>query len=95
MIDNHVDTLYMCMWTDVLYILTAAGLQADLQAQVVHWAHHPQVAGGSDVELQPAFVSCPQPARVQQEQVFLPGELWIISSGNIWNGVKLVDLATV
>lgn len=72
------------MWIDVLYILTTAGLQADLQAQVVHWAHHPQVAGGSDVKLQPAFVSCPQPTRVQQEQVFLPGKIFIIGSGNIY-----------
>lgn len=62
MSDNPVDTLDMCMWIDLLCTLTAAGLQADLQTQVVHRAHHPQVAGGSDVELQPAFVSCPQQA---------------------------------
>lgn len=34
-----------------MYNRTAARLQADLQAQVVHRAHHPQVAGGSDVKL--------------------------------------------
>lgn len=56
--------------------LTAAGLHADLQAQVVHRAHHPQVAGGSDVKLQPALLSRPQPARLQQEQVCLSGRTW-------------------
>lgn len=60
----------------IIKSLTAAGLHADLQAQVVHWAHYPQVAGGSDVKLQPALLSCPQPARVQQEQVCLSGRTW-------------------
>lgn len=55
-----------------MYGLTTAGLHADLQTQVVNRAHHPQVAGGSDVKLQPALLSCPQPAGVQQEQVCLP-----------------------
>lgn len=62
-----------------MYALTAAALHADLQAQVVHRAHHPQVASGSDVKLQPALLSCPQPARVQQEQVCLPGRTLLIS----------------
>lgn len=52
--------------------LTAAGLHADLQAQVVHGAHHPQVARGGDVELHPALVRGPQPPSVQQEEVGLP-----------------------
>lgn len=53
-------------------LLTAAGLHTDLQAQVVDRAHHPQITGGSDVKLQPALLSCPQPARVQQKKVCLP-----------------------
>jgi len=48
---------------------TADGLHADLQTQVVHRTHHPQVAGSSDVKLQPAFLSSPQPARLQQDQI--------------------------
>lgn len=56
--------------------LTAAGLHADLQAQVVNRAHYPQVAGGSDVKLQPALLSRPQPARLQQEQVCLSGRTY-------------------
>lgn len=52
--------------------LTTAGLYADLQAQVVPRAHHPQVARGGDVELQPAFIGRPQSSSVQQEQVCLP-----------------------
>lgn len=56
--------------------LTTAGLHADLQAQVVHWTHHPQVTGGCDVKLQPAFLSRPQSARLQQEQVCLSGRTW-------------------
>ena len=51
--------------------LTAAGLHADLQAQVVSRAHHPQVTGGCDLKLQPALLSSPEPARLQQEQVCL------------------------
>lgn len=51
--------------------LSTAGLHADLQTQVVHRTHHPQVARGSDVELQPALFSRPQPARLQQEQICL------------------------
>lgn len=52
--------------------LTAAGLYADLQAQVVHRAHHPQVARGGDVELQPALIRGPQSSSVKQEEVCLP-----------------------
>lgn len=51
--------------------LTAAGLHTDLQTQVVCGTHHPQVTSGSDVKLQPALLSCPQPARLQQEQICL------------------------
>jgi len=56
--------------------LTAAGLHADLQAQIMCRAHHPQVAGGSDVKLQPALLGRPQPARLQQEEVCLSGRTW-------------------
>ena len=52
-------------------LLTAAGLHTDLQAQVVSRAHHPQVTGGCDLKLQPALLSSPEPARLQQEQVCL------------------------
>lgn len=51
--------------------LTAAGLHADLQTQVVCRTHHPQVTSGSDVKLQPALLSRPQAARLQQEQICL------------------------
>lgn len=57
----------------MIWALTTAGLHADLKPQVVHRAHHPQVTGGRDVKLQPAFLGCPQPARLQQEQVRLSG----------------------
>lgn len=57
----------------VSMVLTAAGLHSDLEAQVVVRTHHPQVTGGQDVKLQPALLGCPQPARLQQEQVRLPG----------------------
>lgn len=53
--------------------LTTAGLHADLQAQIVSRVHHPQVAGGSDVKLQPALLRRPQLAGLQQEQVCLSG----------------------
>lgn len=52
--------------------LTAAGLHADLQAQIVHRAHHPQVARGGDVKLQPALIGGPQSSSVKQEEVCLP-----------------------
>lgn len=52
--------------------LTAAGLYADLQAQVMHRTHHPEVAGRCDVKLQPSLLSSPKPARLKKEQVCLP-----------------------
>lgn len=62
--------------------LTAAGLHANLQAQVVDRAHHPQVARGSDVKLQPALLSRPQPSSVQQEEVCLPARTLSINHNN-------------
>lgn len=53
------------------YKLTAAGLHADLQTQVVGRTHDPQVAGRGDVELQPALLGGPKSARLQQEQIRL------------------------
>lgn len=51
--------------------LTTAGLHADLQTQVVHWTHYPQVACSSDVKLQPALLGGPQPAGLQQKEICL------------------------
>lgn len=60
----------MSIWNQAEF-LTATGLHADLQAQVMHRTHHPQVAGRRDVELQPSFLGCPKPPGLQQEQIRL------------------------
>ena len=52
--------------------LTTEGLHADLKPQVVIGTHDPHVAGGGDVELQPAFLCSPQPPGLQQEEVCIP-----------------------
>lgn len=48
------------------------------------WTHHPQVAGGGDVELQPAFLGRPQPPGLQQEKVRVPvgrtGQVTMVSA---------------
>lgn len=50
-------------------ILTIQGLHGQLQAQVVPWVDHPVVAGGRDVEHQPALLGGPEGTAVKQEQV--------------------------
>lgn len=69
----HMNLSELCPLKWIYKCLTTARFHADLQAQVVHWTHHPQVAGGCDVKLQPALLSSPQPARLQQEQVCFSG----------------------
>lgn len=49
--------------------LTVQGLHGQLQAQVVPGVDHPVVAGGRDVEYQPALLRGPEGPAVQQEQV--------------------------
>lgn len=65
-------------------------------------AHHPQVAGGRDVKLQPALLGRPQPAGLQQEEVGLSGniqsedynrDVWTVGGAD-WTG-KLKTVKTV
>lgn len=53
---------------------TVQGLHAELQAQIVSRVDHPVVAGGCDVEDQPALLRGPERAAVQQKQVRLPAK---------------------
>lgn len=52
--------------------LTIQCLHRELQAQVVPRIDHPVVAGGCDVEHQPALLRGPEGAAVEQEEIRFP-----------------------